>query len=115
MDRSAPTRASPIWPTPGGSCLPRANTTSASGHAADADGISVVVDRDIGTESKSAASTTAAARLRTREIKGLDFINDLRAADAVRYVRLRLLDRGDDQLLGRRRPQSIRTSGEIPP
>src|SRR3569623_78166 len=64
LERSELTSASPTAPTPGGSCRPRAKTTSASGHAADADGISAAIEKGVaaGAITQAAASAVAAAR-----------------------------------------------------
>src|SRR5215218_8591693 len=72
-ERSELTSASPTAPTPGGSCRPRAKTTSASGHAADAEGISAVVGKGVaaGAIRTVAASAVAAASLRTRRAPGV--------------------------------------------
>src|SRR5215217_9612371 len=76
LERSELTSASPTAPTPGGSCRPRAKTTSASGHAADADGISAAVEKGVaaGVITNAAASAVAAARLRTRRAPGVNAI-----------------------------------------
>src|SRR3954463_14631046 len=69
LERSEATSASPTAPTPGGSCRPRAKTTSASGHAADAAEISV--DKKgiaAGATTNTAASTAAAVSLTTRGV-----------------------------------------------
>ena len=64
LDRSELTNASPTRPTPGGSSRPRAKTTSAPGHAADADGISAAVRKgaSAGAITNTAASDAAAAK-----------------------------------------------------
>src|SRR6185312_2516319 len=66
-ERSELTSASPTAPTPGGSSRPRAKTTSASGHAADAVGISAAVEKGVvaGAITNAAASEAAAATLKT--------------------------------------------------
>src|SRR3954452_24187367 len=80
LERSELTSASPTAPTPGGSCRPRAKTTSASGHAAEADGISVADEKGIaaGAITNTAASAAAAASLRTRGVIAIGPMNDIR-------------------------------------
>src|SRR6185312_4385021 len=61
-ERSELTNASPTAPTPGGSSRPRAKTTSASGHAVDAVGISEAVEKgDAAGRNKNAAASAAVA------------------------------------------------------
>src|SRR4051812_2672931 len=68
LERREATSASPTAPTPGGSCRPRAKTTSASGHAADAAEISVVVEKGIAAGAITNTAASAAASLRTRGV-----------------------------------------------
>src|SRR3954453_1702309 len=67
LERSEATSASPTAPTPGGSCRPRAKTTSASGHAADADGIRVADEKGTaaGTITNNASSAASSVSLTT--------------------------------------------------
>ena len=77
LERSELTSASPIRPTPGGSSRPRAKTTSAPGHAADAAGISAAVRKgaSAGAITSTAASNGAAAK-RNRLIDLIDFVSE---------------------------------------
>ena len=60
LPRSELTNASPTKPTPGGSSRPRAKTTSAPGHAADATGIARRKGTAAGAITNAAASNAAA-------------------------------------------------------
>src|SRR5215210_239913 len=88
LERSEATSASPTAPTPGGSCRPRAKTTSASGHAADAAGVSVLAEKGIAAGAITNTAASAAARLRTRGVIAIGPMNDIRITSDVRYVAL---------------------------
>jgi hypothetical protein len=60
LERSELTNASPTKPTPGGSSRPRAKTTSAPGHAADATGIAAGKGAAAGAITNAVASNAAA-------------------------------------------------------
>ena len=68
LDRSELTSASPTRPRPGGSSRPRAKTTSAPGHAADADGAGVITT--------AAASDAVAATKPAKRFARCDVLPD---------------------------------------
>src|SRR3954447_6853898 len=88
LERSELTSASPTAPTPGGSSRPRAKTTSASGHAADAAGIIAAVEKGIAAGAITNTVASATARLRTRGVIAIGPMNDIRITSDVRYVAL---------------------------
>jgi hypothetical protein len=63
-------KALPRTPAPGDSCRPRANTTSASGHAADAVGISV--EAGVGVVA-GASRNTVASKPATANLTAIDW------------------------------------------